>query len=106
MTCEFAKVNCEGTQAPLTHAFPAEHWLPHMPQFVALFVVFSSQPSAGLLLQSAKPGSHDPIPHALPVQVADALAGTGHALPQAPQWDVFDCVSTSHPSAAFKLQSP
>jgi hypothetical protein len=78
---------------------------PQAPQFVLLVWVLTSQPSAGLLLQSAKPVLQV-NPHAPLVQVAVALAGAGHALLHAPQWLGVERVSTSQPSAGLLLQSP
>ena len=41
---------------------------PHPPQFCGLFVVLTSHPSTGLLLQSAKPGLHTRFVHIPPWQ--------------------------------------
>jgi hypothetical protein len=58
---------------------------PHPPQCAALVAVLVSQPSPRLALQSPKPGVQTP-PQAPPTHDADAFAGVGQRLPQAPQF--------------------
>jgi len=40
---------------PLEHVCPDGHTLPHAPQFVALVIALTSQPSLATPLQSRKP---------------------------------------------------
>jgi hypothetical protein len=93
-------------QAPEVHAgtaFVRLHTVPQAPQLLTLLVVFTSQPSAGLLLQSRKPVLQV-NEHAPPLHVGAALAKE-HALPQAPQLPVLVLVFTSQPSLGLLLQS-
>jgi hypothetical protein len=57
---------------------------PQPPQFDASVLVFTSHPSPGLPLQSARPPSHEAITHASEPQVPVAEGGS-QALPQLPQ---------------------
>src|SRR5262249_22454188 len=63
------------------------------------------QPSIGFLLQSAKPNLHCPTPHWAFMQVAEALAGTGQAMPQPPQFITSLAAFTSQPFPAMRSQS-
>ncbi len=65
-------------------AYPEGQTVPHTPQLLPSVCVFTSQPSIGLVLQSAKPVAHALMVHAPPVHVDVALARL-HASPQAPQ---------------------
>src|SRR5262245_28825815 len=60
-----------------------EQRLPHMPQLPTSLPTPISHPSAGLPLQSSKPGVHGPILQTPAPQDAAALA-KAHTLPQAP----------------------
>jgi hypothetical protein len=94
--------------APAAHTGPAlgrdGQTVPQPPQLLADVRVLTSQPSAALPLQSAKPSLHT-TPHAPSPHDAVALARVGHAAPQAPQLLVDARVSTSQPSSARLLQS-
>ena len=81
------------------------HALPQRPQLALLDRTSISQPSPGLLLQSAKLVLHA-MPQAPPAQVGVVLAGVGHALPQRPQFATEVDVPVSQPSARSLLQSP
>lgn len=76
-------------QPPSSHvgtAFArAGHSVPQVPQFARSLVVLISHPLAAVLSQSAKPSAHIPIPQALALQAAVALAGVGQTLSQPPQ---------------------
>ena len=78
--------------------------VPQPPQWLALFVVFVSQPLAGLPSQLAKPllqaGAQVPLAQAtLPF-------GLLHAMPQPPQWLVLELVFVSQPLLALPSQLP
>jgi hypothetical protein len=45
----------DDVQVPFTHVWPEAHAFPQVPQLFASVLVLISQPSAGFLLQSAKP---------------------------------------------------
>jgi len=83
---------------------PEAHALPQAPQWLELVARLTSQPSAGLPLQSAKPALQLPTRHAPATQAATALAGA-QTVPQAPQLLTVVWVFTSQPSAAERLQS-
>jgi hypothetical protein len=51
-------------------------------------VTFHSQPSSCDSLQSAKPLAQGPMPQLPAVHVDTAFCGTGHAVPQLPQFEV------------------
>jgi hypothetical protein len=98
--------------SPAAHTVPqrpAEHtWAPaqaarHAPQFARSLVVLTSQPLAAIPSQSAKPALQV-NPQAPAAQVAVALAGAEHALPQRPQCVVLARVSTSQPLVAMPSQ--
>jgi hypothetical protein len=60
---------------PPLHVPPVHVWpLPHEPQYVVDVLVFVSQPSEGLLLQSPKPELHDASEQAPLLQPAEAFA--------------------------------
>jgi hypothetical protein len=65
-----------------------------LPQWPGSAVIFTSQPSAGLPLQSAKPGLQVPMAHLPLLQMAVAFA-MAHLVPQALQLD----------ASVFKLDS-
>jgi hypothetical protein len=69
---------------------------PQRPQFDVELCVFTSHPSAALMLQSAKPALQV-NPHAPAAQVDVALARAGHAVPHAPQFDVSVARLTQRP---------
>ena len=84
---------------------PKGHACPQAPQSAASLASAASQPSAGLALQSANPGSQVPTPHALFVQTGLACAGIGQEYPQTPQFATESERDASHPSAGFPSQS-
>ncbi len=87
-------------------AVSALHALPHAPQWLTV-VSATSQPSPGLLLQSARPAAHAVTAQTPPAHwVAPTPSRTGHAKPHDPQWAAVAKVSVSQPSAALPLQSP
>jgi hypothetical protein len=74
------------TQTLDTQVFPLAHLWPHAPQLLLSLVIFTSHPSAGLLLQSAKPWLHaamwqEPFTHT--VVAFGSTQGALHA-PQLP----------------------
>ena len=79
------------------------HVLPHAPQLLVV-VIAVSQPFAGLLSQSAKPGAHV-ILHVDATQVPVPPLWL-HAFPHAPQWLGSLVRLISQPFAAFVSQSP
>jgi hypothetical protein len=96
------------THTPAEHAAAAlgkTHTLPHAPQLLVLVMVLVSQPSAALLLQSAQPALHDPIPHTPPIHAATPLAIGAHIWPHEPQLLTVVNTLTSQPSAMIPLQS-
>jgi hypothetical protein len=70
--------------APIEQNWVAPHALPQRPQLPAATRVSTSQPSAAIPLQSAKPARHAK-PHVPDAQSADAFARVAHAVPHAPQ---------------------
>ena len=68
------------TDVPLA----AVHCVPQPPQFPASAAMLTSQPLAGLLSQSAKPGRHAPMTHIPAAHAAVALARL-QTIPHAPQ---------------------
>jgi hypothetical protein len=78
---------------------------PHIPQFVRLVRVSTSQPSDALPLQSAKPGRHE-NPQTPVLHVAVALAGAVHARPHIPQFATAVPRFVSQPFAGLPSQSP
>jgi len=95
-------------QAPLTQVgvefARVGHALPQAPQALTLLRVSTSQPSAELLLQFAKP-VEQLKPQAPPAHVDAALARAGHAAPQRPQWLVSVARVDSQPLFACRSQS-
>lgn len=78
---------------------------PQTPQFELLVLRLTSHPSAGLLLQSAKPALQ--VKPQLPAeQVVTAFARAGHTLPHAPHALVFVVRSVSQPLLAVLSQLP
>jgi len=71
-------------QAPLLQVCPLTQAMPHPPQLLASVLVLTSQPSAGLPLQSLKPELQDWMPQTPCWQPAVSLL-VRHTLPQAPQ---------------------
>jgi hypothetical protein len=65
------------------HVEPVPHALPHPPQFVGSFVVFTSQPVPAFPSQFAKPGSHA-MPHVFPSHVAVPFGGVGQGVHDVP----------------------
>jgi hypothetical protein len=86
-------------------ALSRSHTTLQPPQLLTLVSRFASQPSLGLLLQFSKPGLQAPMPQLPLVQDAKALAGSGQAFGQAPQWRASVASATSQPSVASLLQS-
>ena len=80
------------------------HTTPQPPQFDGVLVVFTSQPSTGLLLQSEYPALHEPMAQVDPMQPAEAFAKK-QTFPQLPQFAGSPGVNTSHPSPGLALQS-
>ena len=72
------------TQALLVQLCPLMHTTPHPPQLLTSVFVLTSQPSALLLLQSAKPELQDWTAQAPPWQLAVPL-GIEQTVPQVPQ---------------------
>src|SRR4051812_16671244 len=66
-------------------AVPGRQTVPQAPQLRLSLVRLTSQPSAVVVLQLAKPVAQAPMPQALAAQPAVALAGATQARPQAPQ---------------------
>jgi hypothetical protein len=81
------------------------HIAPHIPQFRASLAKSASQPLAPLPSQSPKPPRHR-YAHVPPLHREVALFGTGHAIPQVPQFDTSVASVDSHPSEAVELQLP
>jgi hypothetical protein len=101
-TLQLWMVHAPATQAPTP--FAGEHAEPHAPQLARLVSRLASQPSLGLLLQSAQPGSHPtiwqlPVPHE--VIACGRAQGTPHAVQLA-----FVLRGCSHPSFTLLLQLP
>ena len=98
-------------QVLLVHAAVAcvsVHTLPQAPQLSTSVVVATSQPSAGLPLQSAKPAPQDGehfVPE-LPVVQLVVPCALVHLAPQAPQLSVLSFRLVSQPSLTRLLQSP
>jgi hypothetical protein len=95
-------------QLPLTQTAPALarlHARPHAPQFETSAEVRTSQPSASLPLQLAKPVSHAPTRHAPSTHDAAAFDGRQSA-PQAPQCAVVVRRLVSQPFEGSPSQSP
>jgi hypothetical protein len=95
------------TQRPPTHAGVAllsVHMREQAPHDDTVVLVFTSHPSAGLPLQSAKPVLHAAMVQRPTVQAAVALA-SAHTRPQPPHAAAVLLVFTSHPSAGLPLQS-
>lgn len=82
----------------------AKHTVPQVPQLPRSFEVFTSQPSPGLPLQSARGGVHELMPHTLFTQFAWAPPGVGQTLPQALQLLTLLVVLTSQPLATLPSQ--
>ena len=91
--------------APPEQTEPAAQARPQAPQLVLSERVSTSQPSAGLVLQSAKPAVQAVIAHVPAVQADTALART-HARPHAPQLVALALRSVSQPLSAAPSQSP
>ena len=78
---------------------------PQPPQLAASPRVSTSQPSAAIPLQSAKPELHSSMAQAPLTQAPRALRGA-QAAPHAPQWEVFEPRLTSQPLPALPSQLP
>src|SRR5438046_10205 len=74
----------EQTHTELTHC-PDPQVIPQPPQLLGSTRVSNSQPSAGLLLQSEKPGLQAASVHAPPAHPAMPFGGSTQAVPQALQ---------------------
>jgi hypothetical protein len=96
-----------GVHCPLAHAvltaLAPEQAKPQLPQWAVDVRKSTSQPSAALLLQSAKP-MVQVKPHIPLVHVAVEFGPLGHALPHIPQLLTFPTL-TSQPLAATMSQS-
>jgi hypothetical protein len=95
------------TQAPAWHdevAFLVLHTVPHMPQFFASVWRFVSHPSAGVLLQSAKPALQESMAH-MPIEHLAVAFGRLHGVLHPPQCCASVFLSTSHPFSALPSQS-
>ena len=93
-------------QAALTQAgvpFGTEQACPQEPQLLGFVWVFTSQPSEGSPLQSAKPALHEATAQ-LPLEQSGVPFGIEHRCPQAPQSLGFVWRFTSQPLAAFPSQ--
>ncbi len=91
---------------PREHTCPDAHAPPQRPQLALSVPVFTSQPLAGFMSQSAKPALQAPIAQVPAAHVAAALAKR-HATPQPPQFEASAARTfTSQPSLAALLQSP
>jgi hypothetical protein len=77
-------------------AFGSTQTFPQPPQFNGSEYFATSQPLAGLLSQSRKPGVHAATAHAPTLHVAAAF-GSMHTLLQAPQLFTSVWLSTSQP---------
>jgi hypothetical protein len=102
-----------GRHIPIPHAPIAQPGvllgsIPHTreqpPQLLTSLLVLTSQPLASLLSQFSKLGEHRPTLHIPATHAATPLAMV-HIAPQRPQLSTVVRRSTSHPSAAFMLQS-
>jgi hypothetical protein len=93
------------TQAPAWQACPAAHARPQAPQFAAEVSRDTSQPFTLAPSQLPKPGAQL-IPHDPPTHAGIEPGGTGHTLPQAPQWSTLRLVSLSQPLDSTPSQSP
>jgi len=90
--------------APPEHTRPAGQAAPQTPQLALSVRVLTSQPSAALALQSAKPAAQAAMAHTPEEQVAVAL-GRAQARPQAPQLVALVWVLVSQPLEAEPSQS-
>ena len=98
-------------QVPRAHIPPAHvaaalgklHARPHAPQWDVLVASVTSQPSAGFMLQSAKPVLHAPTAQR-PIAQAPVPLGGAHADEHDPQWEAVVLRSTSHPLVASPSQ--
>src|SRR5262245_29370237 len=79
--------------------------MPQPAQFIASALVFTSQPLANSLSQSAKPALHDDTAHLPALHPGRPLAAGPHGIRQPPQLATSLPRSASHPSAGFTLQS-
>lgn len=78
---------------------PEAHALPQAPQLLLSLVILTSQPSAGLLLQSANPVVHDAMAQLELLHTGVALT-KAHFVPQRPQLLTSLVVLISQPSVA------
>ncbi len=92
-------------QTPPEHTCPAVQVTPQAPQLVASERVSTSQPSAGFMLQSAKPARHAVTAQAPALQALVAFA-RAQARPHAPQLVALALRSVSQPLDASPSQSP
>jgi hypothetical protein len=83
---------------------PPWQTVPQAPQLLLSVSVGTSQPSAGLPLQFAKPALHEPMAQPPELHAGVAL-GAVHAMPHAPQLLVSVRTFTSQPSFGMVLQS-
>jgi hypothetical protein len=92
-------------QVPPEQTWPAAQAVPQAPQLALSVRVLTSQPSAGLALQSAKPVAHATSEQPPAAQAAEAL-GRAQARPHAPQLVRVVWVLVSQPLEAEPSQSP
>jgi hypothetical protein len=98
---QLAMVQVEALQASL--AFATLQTVPQAPQLFTLEVVFTSQPSDCVPLQSRKPVSQLPITHA-PAEHASVEFGRLQSVGQVPQWLGSVCRFASQPFATVPSQ--
>ncbi len=84
---------------------PAAQAFPQAPQFALLLVMFTSQPSAAVPLQFAKPALQLEMPQVLAEQLAVAF-GTEHTMLQPPQFVALLVVFVSQPLLRLPSQLP
>jgi hypothetical protein len=97
-----------GEHRPLEHdvePFAFVHVVPHMPQFIELFVVLTSQPFAYMPSQFWKPIAHDWTAHVVPLHVGVPFC-TEHTLPQVPHALTLFVVAVSQPFEMVASQLP
>ena len=72
-------------QRAKTQLSPAEHWRPHVPQFIESMPSSASHPFIGIRSQSSKPGWHAPRAQVLFTHAREALSRFGQEVMQSPQ---------------------
>src|SRR5688572_3427826 len=95
-------------QLPPLHAasvFILSQTLPHIPQLFSSLMSEISQPSAGIMLQSEKNGSHGPSWHIPPTHCPSAFSGS-HGVLQLPQCSLDVLVFVSQPFVGSASHAP